>query len=413
MIKRKLFSELKDHLNKPEISLIVGPRQAGKTTLMRWLEDELKKAGKKTVFLNLDLDTDRPHFESQEKLLTKIKLEIGKQRGFVFIDEIQRKENAGLFLKGLYDRQLPYKFIVSGSGSVELKEKIHESLAGRKRVFELATVSFEEFLDFKTDYRYEGKLKAFLQTEKIKGENLFLEYLSFGGYPRVVLAETIEEKRQVITEIYQSYIQKDIAYLLRVQKIDSLTNLVYLLANQIGSMVNLSELSSTLGIALNTVSDYLWYLEKTFIVDKVTPFFRNARSEISKSPVYYFQDLGMANFAKGRFELKEIGKDGHLFENFVYLQLKEKASPPERAHFYRTKDKAEVDFVIDKGKGVEAIEVKFKKLTQPKISRSFRNFLKRYKPLRAVVIHLGERMEREGVEFVPWRDLVFSILREG
>ncbi len=117
MIERALFEELKNHLDKKEISLIIGPRQAGKTTLMLWLKDYLEKRGERTLFLSLDFERDQPYFLSQGALLHKIRLELGDKKGYVFIDEIQRKENAGLFLKGLYDLNLPYKFIVSGSGS--------------------------------------------------------------------------------------------------------------------------------------------------------------------------------------------------------------------------------------------------------------------------------------------------------
>ena len=159
MIKRKLFQELVDHLPQKEMSLIIGPRQAGKTTLMEMLKAHLDKSGERALFLNLDIEWDRPHFESQAALLKKIELELGgQQHGYVFIDEIQRKEDAGLFLKGLFDLNLPYKFIVSGSGSLELKQKIHESLVGRKRLFELSTITFEEFSNHRTDYRYEQNL---------------------------------------------------------------------------------------------------------------------------------------------------------------------------------------------------------------------------------------------------------------
>ncbi len=127
---------------------------------------------------------------SQGAPLQKIHLELGKDGGVIFIDEIQRKENAGLFLKGLYDQDLPWKFVVSGSGSIELKEKISESLAGRKRMFELSTVSFGEFLDFKTGYRYTDKLREFFRSEPTKTDQLFREYLMYGGYPRVILAGT-------------------------------------------------------------------------------------------------------------------------------------------------------------------------------------------------------------------------------
>src|SRR3989338_8852975 len=128
MIKRALLRDLKEHFNKKEITFIVGPRQAGKTTLMFLLKKYLDRLEEKTVYLTLDIERDRQFFASQESLINKIKLVIG-DKGYVFIDEIQRKENAGIFLKGIYDMNLPYKFIVSGSGSVELKEKIHESLA--------------------------------------------------------------------------------------------------------------------------------------------------------------------------------------------------------------------------------------------------------------------------------------------
>lgn len=103
----------------------MGPRQAGKTTLMNILQDYLNKKGEKTLFLSLDFERDIPYFKTQLALVQKLNLEFGKKKGYVFIDKIQRKENARLFLKGLYDMKLPYKFIVSGSGSVDLKEKTY------------------------------------------------------------------------------------------------------------------------------------------------------------------------------------------------------------------------------------------------------------------------------------------------
>src|SRR3989339_1568536 len=154
IIERKIFELLKKHLNSKEISLITGPRQSGKTTLMLELKSFLEKKGENVAFFNFDFESDKIFLESQNKLLEKIRLEFGGKSGYVFIDEIQRKENAGLFLKGIYDMNLPYKFIVSGSGSLELKERIHESLAGRKRVFTLPTVSFLEFVNYKTEYKY-------------------------------------------------------------------------------------------------------------------------------------------------------------------------------------------------------------------------------------------------------------------
>ena len=137
IIKRNLFQKVLSALNSREIILIIGPRQCGKTTLMKLVEEFLKSKKERTIFLNLDFEEDKKYFETQKKLIDKLDLEFDHKKAFVFIDEIQRKENAGIFLKGIYDLNLPYKFIISGSGSLELKEKVHESLAGRKLLFEM------------------------------------------------------------------------------------------------------------------------------------------------------------------------------------------------------------------------------------------------------------------------------------
>lgn len=399
IIKRALFDQLKEHLASKEITLIVGPRQAGKTTLMELLEDDLKKQGKKTLFLRLDLDRDRPFLESQERLLKRITLEVGENGGYVFIDEIQRKENAGIFLKGLYDMKLPYKLIVSGSGSIELKEKIHESLPGRKRLFELSTLSFEEFVNFKTEYKY-GQAD-FLEVYPDKALEYLEEYLNFGGYPRVVIAETTEEKRVVIDDIYQSFLEKDMSLLLNIQKTDSLTHLVRVLASQIGNLVNVAELSNTLGLSAQTVKQYLWYLEKTYIVRKITPYFKNVRKEITKAPTYYFIDLGLRNYAINQFGSATLSPGGFLFENFVHNSLMSYLKLTSiTIHFWRTQDKAEVDFVLDTALKAIPVEVKYTHLKSPEVSRSFRSFLTKYKPDKAYIVHLGLNFEAdvEGVK---------------
>lgn len=408
MLKRRLLKEIESHLSKKEITMIVGPRQAGKTTLMLFLEDELKRTSQRTLFLNLDIEEDRQFFVSQSKLLSKINLEIGTKKGYVFIDEIQRKEDAGLFLKGLYDRNLPYKFIVSGSGSMELKEKIHESLAGRKQVFELTTLSFDEFVNYKTGYKYENNLNKFFELDTDRTSNLLEEYLNFGGYPRVALEEEIKEKRKVIDEIFGSYIDRDIASFLRVEKLEGYSQLIRILSAQTGNIVNYNELSNTLGISMPTIKNYLWYAEKTFIVQKLSPYFRNIRKEITKSPVYYFHDIGLRNYAIGMFGMLSQPSDfGFPFENFILNILKEKIRfTGANIHFWRTKDGAEVDFIIDNRAKQIPIEVKYKKLSKPETSRSFLNFIKKYVPKDAAVVNLSldavKHIGKTKIHFLPF-----------
>jgi predicted AAA+ superfamily ATPase len=410
MIKRYLLSALESHLRSKEISLIVGPRQAGKTTLMLSLKKTLEDQGLLTMFFNLDIEADTRHLTSQEAFLNKIRLEVGSREVFVFVDEIQRKENAGLFLKGLYDMGLPYKFIVSGSGSVELKEKIHESLAGRKRIFELNPLSFLEFANHRTDYRYEDRLREYFGSEPGKAQHLLDEYLNFGGYPRVVLAENVVEKKREISEIYQSYIERDIAYLLQVKKTESFSRLIRVLAAQIGRRANISGLSSELGIAAPTVKDYLWYLEKTFIVRRLTPYFRNVQKEIRKSPLFYFYDLGLRNYGAGAFGRLNANEAGFVFQNFVFNWLKEgMTDTPVEIHFWHTADQAEVDFVLDFAREVVPLEVKYSSLKRPAVPRGLRSFIEHYAPTKAYVVNCAlsaaVELNKTKIYFVPYWDL--------
>jgi uncharacterized protein len=411
-IKRKLLSDLQAHLPKKEMTLLVGPRQAGKTTLMLHLQDDLQKKGDRTLFLSLDYERDQPHFADQEALLRRLRLEFGNKKGYVFIDEIQRKENAGSFLKGLYDMRTPYKFIISGSGSVELREKVHESLAGRKRMFELSTITLAEFINYRTAYKYKNRLAEYFRINKSEGQGLLMEYLNFGGYPRVVLEDTKKEKSAIIDDIYRSYIEKDIAYLLRVERIDAFGNLIRMLADRIGGMINLNELSSTVGISVQTVKNYLSYAEKTFIIRRVTPWFRNLRSEISKSPVMYFNDLGLRNFALRRFgRYTALHETGFLFQNLIHLLLFEKMQGEGgTVHFWRTKDRAEVDFIINSGEGVIPVEVKCREMKGGEIGRSLRGFVAKYQPKEAWVVSLGahedEKLKKTRVRFMPFYELL-------
>ncbi len=406
-IKREILPNLIAHLDKPEITVIIGPRQAGKTYLMRRLQKHVESQNQRTVFLNLDVEDHRQLLRSQSDFIAYLDLQLGKQKGTVFLDEIQRKENAGLFLKGLFDLELPYKLVVSGSGSLDIKAHIKESLAGRKRVFEIFPLSFSEFINFKTSYQFENKLEEYLKIEKSQSIRYLEEYMKFGGYPKVVLAQTSDEKKIEISEIYSSYIEKDISGLLRVDKSDKFSSLLKVLASQIGQLINISELSSTLGLSQQTVQKYLWYLEETYILAKSTPFHTNLRSEISKSPMYYFIDLGLRNYLLGLFNSSPIPTilAGHLFENAIYNHLQ------KPVNFWRTTDNAEVDFVINTPLSPTPIEAKYQNLSKPTITRSYQNFLLKYKPTTGYVVHLGENMRLQQnqteITFIPfWKTLV-------
>ncbi len=411
-IKRSLVEDLRGHLKAKEITLLVGSRQTGKTTLLRQLMEERQTVGEQCLFFNLDYEPDLRLFISQERLLKELELATGRRHAYIFIDEMQRKENAGLFLKGVYDQLLPYKFIVSGSGSLELKEKIHESLAGRKRLFEIETASFYEFAQFKTNYRYDNRISEYLSLHPETAQLLMLEYLNFGGYPRVITAPDISEKRAVLREIYQSYLEKDIRLLLQIEKSQAFTSMMRLLALRIGNSVDYSNLSQDVGLSFSTLKKYLWYTEKTFVLELLPPYFRNKEKEIVKAPQVYFKDLGLRNITIEKAgKIQSAHEAGFEFQNFVYRLLRKYIGDQlYTLHYWRTKGQAEVDFVIDRGQDLLPVEVKAKSLTRPKISRSLSSFLDTYSPAEAWLINLSleatVEVGKTKVYFRPWYSLV-------
>lgn len=411
-IKRKIYQDIFGHLNQPEISLIVGSRQAGKTTIIKQLQADLEEQDKKTLFFNLDIESDFSILETQEKLLFAIKNQVGEGKAYVFLDEFQRKVDGGRFLKGIYDMNLPYKFIVTGSGSIELKEQIHESLAGRKMVFEVGTLSFEEYLDYQTNYKFENKLESFSRIYPERAYLYLLNYMTFGGYPKLSLADGINEKRQLLQEIYGSYLIKDVASLLNIEKTNAFQKLVENISILGGKLTNISQLSNKIGIASQTLEKYLWYLEKTYIISMVRPFSGNPLKEINKSSTYYFNDMGLKNLISASFIEPSKRVDlGFDFQNYVFLELKNKlkGKEPFSINFWRTKDGAEVDFVLRKGKKIIGIECKFSDFKVPKYTRSMRNFVEKYEPTSFFVLNKSFKSEvllgKTKVVFLPYYDI--------
>jgi len=295
---------------------------------------------------------------------------------------------------------------------MELREKIHESLMGRKRVFELPTVSFREFTNYATEYRYDGRLDEFYSAEKVGVLSLLADYMNFGGYPRVVIEAAQMEKARAIDEIFQSYVDKDIRFL-GVEKIEAFKDLLRLLASQIGNVVNIAELSNTLGLSAATVKNYLWYIEHTFIAAKVSPYSRNVRKEISHSPVWYFTDCGLRNRALNIFGNVPPRDEGFLFENVVFSLLKEKSREAFGGiRFWRTISGAEVDFVAEIGGALVPIEAKYRSLPRPTVSRSMRSFIGKYSPSRALIVNKDFSHDlsvgKTKVSFIPFREFVRS-----
>ena len=347
IIKRTIFSQIASHINEPEMTMILGPRQTGKTTLLAQLKNYLlenKISQEKNILIfNLDFISDLELFKSQAEFFNYLKARTGKEKLYVFVDEAQRVENAGVFFKGIYDKKLPVKFVLTGSSSFELKANLSEPLTGRKMIFTVYPFNFYEYLLSKDEHLAELlNLEDISNYDKKSLLNNLYGFMNYGGYPRVALEENEEKKRQLLKEIYSSYIEKDIIGLLRIKNFSGYAKLMKIIAEQIGGLANYHELSQTAGLSFRTIESYLEILEQTFVIERITPFFKNIRKELSKMPKIYFIDPGLRNSSINSFKSLEIREDrGALLENYVFSALTKKKK--ENLHFWRTKDKSEVD----------------------------------------------------------------------
>ena len=406
VVQRKIKDEIVPWLKRNEIIIITGARQTGKSVLLyQLIYDYLLPKTSNIFYFNLDIPHHIDFIRNQDQVIDLVNKCKGKV--YVFIDEIQRLNEPGIFLKGLHDLHLPLKIIVSGSSSIEIRSKVHEALTGRKVVFHVNPFDLEEM-----SYTMFPKEHF---TEVIKNEDDFKQllnnYLTYGGYPAVAVEKNNKMKEHILKEIFHSYIEKDIKSFLKVENERAFVNLVKILSSQIGNLVNKDELSNTLGIHKNTLENYLFYLEQTFILDFVRPFYKNPRKELLKNPKIYFNDLGLRNFAIASFGEFEFRADkGSLFENFFYLCLKSKLSPAVPIHFWRTKAGAEVDFVVLNGVNPIPFEVKAANLNELRISKSLRSFLQNYQPLKGYYFNLSlkdkTKFEKTTISFLRPQDLI-------
>ncbi len=363
-IERKIESRLYENLERNEIIVLVGARQSGKTTLLRKMKAELDSQEQITFFINLENTSYLQMLNDEPENLFKLTGNLPDKKVYVFVDEIQYLDNPSNFLKYIYDEyRSRIKLIVTGSSAFFIDQKFKDSLAGRKRLLELKLLDFREFLRFKgceemTEYFPQTPLlrkREIPELVKNKLDKLFMEFVTFGAYPGVVLEKNKKEKIYLLEELLHSYLAKDIETT-GIKKKEKFFNLLRLLSMQAGSLVNLSELANTLRISITAVENYFYILQKSFQVKKISPFSGNLRKELTKMPKLYFLDLGIRNILLDNFDWLEFRMDkGMLFENLVFKLLADREDI-SRLNFWRTQSKHEVDFVIN---GKFALEVKY------------------------------------------------------
>ncbi|MBW6536830.1 MAG: ATP-binding protein [Mariniphaga sp.] len=360
-IQRKIHQALKKHLARKEYTIITGPRQCGKTSLIKAIYKELQDENKQVAYITFEdqdiLSAINIHPEEvfsyamrPEKTLNGTAQK--NKKVYLFIDEIQYAANPSNFLKYLYDVYGEnLKIIATGSSAFYIDDKFKDSLAGRKRIFELQTLSFDEWLQFT---RFEHLLpeleKIRFQKEYISPANReltdqFNDYLVFGGYPEVALENDINERILLLKELKNAFLKKDIDEA-GISYHDKFYMLLSLLAGQTGNLVNRNELANTIGVDNKTVDNYLYVLQNSFHIELIKPFYSNLRKELTKMPKVYFKDSGMRNSALNRFyDFKDREDQGQLLENYVYTRLTN-LYDKDHIKFWRTADKKEIDFVV-------------------------------------------------------------------
>lgn len=356
-IQREITSQAEKHLEMDDALLFIGARQAGKTTILRQLENLIKTRGQPTIFLNLEDREILSLLDQSLKNLFQIAPIDLQTKTFVFVDEVQYLKDPTNFIKYFFDEYRgKIKIVASGSSAFYVDRGFRDSLVGRKKIFNVYTLSFREFLRFKGEDAFSARdFSDLTKMELDRLHPLLAQYMAYGGYPRAVMAP-LEEKRNVLTDILYSYIKKDI-YEAGVRREETFYRLFKALAQQVGSLVNASELAATFGVSQPAIDNYLYVMRKSFHIELIRPFYRNIRKEITKMPKVYFYDLGLRNVILNNFDLHETRHDkGQILENLFFRALLERTTIDE-IRFWRTAAQNEIDFVV----GDQAYEIKSNK----------------------------------------------------
>ena len=350
MIKRTISVALQNRFKKGKAIVLIGPRQVGKTTLLRHCLDNKD-------FLFLDGDDYEIRALLRDAGKSKLQAIIGKYK-WVFIDEAQRIPDVGLIAKIITDQFNDVQLLISGSSALEINQSTQEPLTGRKVEYYLFPISWEEFED------HVGYVEASAQLE---------ERLIYGMYPDVINHR--HDAREVLKQLTSSYLYKDVLSLTGIKKPELLEKLLKALALQLGNEVSYNELSNLVEIDKATVAKYIDLLEKSFIVFRLNSFNRNQRNEIKHNRKIYFYDNGVRNMIINNLNAIDLRTDkGALWENFLIaerIKLQNYHQLHAANYFWRTLQKQEIDFIEERDGKICAYEFKWNSKGKKKIPRSF------------------------------------------
>ncbi len=403
MIIRELYDRrIREAFKTISVVVLIGARQVGKTTLMNGY-----KYDKHTLFLNGQNPDIIELFSSHSNVENYLKINLNPRlNGYLLIDEFQFIPDVSTIIKLLTDGNKDLKIITTGSSSLDIIQKVKESLAGRVRMIPVYSLSFPEYIKFHDDklYHIHTKYNTFTKNEVIdkKIRLLELDYLIYGGLPRVTLVESPEEKINLLNDIYQTYLLHDVRAYVKNKDSVGFNKMLRLLSAQIGNILNVNTMSRITGLSYKKTQEYLYLLEQMFIIKQLEPYSANRKNTITKMKKVYFYDLGMRNMIYNSFNDILIRTDnGAIFENYVFLELIKNAPSFAAMNYYRTKDGAEVDFVLNTLTKKESFEVKFRDFDKPVQMKSFESFNRVEKIKKAFLINRNLNALHNDTHYLP------------
>lgn len=364
MIRRLLEQKIRERLFKGKAIILTGPRQTGKTTLLRQIFDEMRDV------LWLDGDDTETRILLEEVSIAKWS-RIIKNAQVVVVDEAQRVRDIGIKLKLVTDHFPGVQLVASGSSALELANQINEPLTGRKWHYQLFPLSYEEL---ETHHGF------------VAENRLLPDRLVYGSYPDVVSHP--EEARDTLNQLADSFLYKDVLMWERIKKPEKLMKLLQALAFQLGQEVSYHELGQITDLDNQTVENYITLLEQMFIIFRLPPLSRNLRKELKTKRKIYFYDNGIRNALIAQYQPLALRQDvGALWENWFISERKKWLhyhSMYANTYFWRTQDQQEIDYVEERDGYFWAYELKW----NPKAKASFsKTFLDAYPQHHTCVVH--------------------------
>ena len=384
MIYRTITKELLTQLREYPVVTVIGPRQAGKTTLVRNVLPDYS-------YVSLEDPENRQLANDDPKAFLK------RFSGKTIFDEVQRTPHLLSYLQGIVDEEgTNGRFVLTGSHQLELRAAITQSLAGRTGILHLLPLSIGELHDAKITF------------------DDFESYIVHGFLPRVY--DQHQRPRTAYANYYQTYVEKDVRQLIQLKDVSLFEKFIKLLAGRVGQIINYQSLSNDVGVGAPTIKQWLSILEASFIIFKLPPYYKNFGKRVIKSPKYYFTEIGLLAYLLGIEKNTQVSRDplvGNIFENLAVIEvLKSRYNQGRNAELYYFRDSNgnEIDLLCKTGDGLVGVEIKSASTWNNSFSKSLTNFSESNEKLAGrIVVYSGSRIDlSSGVQVRSYKDFVVS-----